>query len=186
MAIFSRNRFETATFYHLIDYLTLDPETAWYRTRLLEVAISNISEYWLLGSWIQLAPPLGRANRYQTSCRCRETISLIVALRGGLLALFGIRRSPTSSPSFSATKAWANFAILKDTGAILGSSWLGLIVLDFAILLSRAVLVRPLLLSFHAFWACSFPLLCPGANGMAHDRAQKLNSASASAIGRFL
>ncbi len=36
-------------FYNLIDYLALDPHTAWYRTRLLEVAFSQWREYWLVG-----------------------------------------------------------------------------------------------------------------------------------------
>lgn len=36
-------------FYNLIDYLALDPHTAWYRTRLLEVAVSQWQDYWLLG-----------------------------------------------------------------------------------------------------------------------------------------
>jgi len=41
-------------FYNLIDYLALDPHTAWYRTRLLEIAFSRIYEFWLFGvgsSW---------------------------------------------------------------------------------------------------------------------------------------
>jgi hypothetical protein len=36
-------------FYNLIDYLALDPQTAWYRTRLLEVAFSQLHEFWLVG-----------------------------------------------------------------------------------------------------------------------------------------
>jgi hypothetical protein len=36
-------------FYQLIDYLALDPHTAWYRTRLLEIAVSQWRDYWLVG-----------------------------------------------------------------------------------------------------------------------------------------
>jgi hypothetical protein len=36
-------------FYQLIDYLALNSETAWYRGRLLEVAVSHLSEYWAFG-----------------------------------------------------------------------------------------------------------------------------------------
>ncbi len=36
-------------FYHLIDYLALEPRTAWYRTRLLEIAVSQWQDYWIVG-----------------------------------------------------------------------------------------------------------------------------------------
>lgn len=36
-------------FYNLIDYISISQETAWYRTRLLEVAASRIGEYWAVG-----------------------------------------------------------------------------------------------------------------------------------------
>jgi hypothetical protein len=36
-------------FYQLIDYLALSEETAWYRARLLEVAVSHLPDYWLFG-----------------------------------------------------------------------------------------------------------------------------------------
>ena len=36
-------------FYNIVDYLALDKHTAWYRTRLIEVAISNYSEWILIG-----------------------------------------------------------------------------------------------------------------------------------------
>ena len=36
-------------FYNLIDYLAIDKRTAWYRTRLLEVAFSQWKDYWLFG-----------------------------------------------------------------------------------------------------------------------------------------
>lgn len=36
-------------FYNLIDYIALDSSTAWYRTRLLEVAFANLNEFWMLG-----------------------------------------------------------------------------------------------------------------------------------------
>lgn len=37
-------------FYNLIDYLALNSGTAWYRTRLLEVAASQWRDYWLFGT----------------------------------------------------------------------------------------------------------------------------------------
>ncbi len=36
-------------FYHLISYLGLSGGTAWYRTRLIEVMLSHIDEYWAIG-----------------------------------------------------------------------------------------------------------------------------------------
>ncbi len=36
-------------FYNLIDYIALDPATAWYRTRLMEVAFSQWRDYWIVG-----------------------------------------------------------------------------------------------------------------------------------------
>ncbi|WP_166260754.1 hypothetical protein [Marinobacter salicampi] len=36
-------------FYELIDRLALDSQTAWYRTRLLEVAFQQWRDYWLIG-----------------------------------------------------------------------------------------------------------------------------------------
>jgi len=36
-------------FYHLVGYVTFSSGTAWYRARLLEVAVGKLPEYWLLG-----------------------------------------------------------------------------------------------------------------------------------------
>lgn len=36
-------------FYNLIDYLAMNSKNAWYRTRLLEVAITRLEEFWLFG-----------------------------------------------------------------------------------------------------------------------------------------
>ncbi len=36
-------------FYSLIDYIALNSQTAWYRTRLMEVGFAHLSEYWLVG-----------------------------------------------------------------------------------------------------------------------------------------
>lgn len=36
-------------FYNLIDHLALDSQTAWYRTRLLEIAVSQWRDYWIFG-----------------------------------------------------------------------------------------------------------------------------------------
>ncbi len=74
-------------FYNLIDYLALNSNTAWYRTRLLEVAFSNLNEFWLFGvgstmpfHWGQQLDGRGHVdivNHY-----------LMVALYGGLPAVF--------------------------------------------------------------------------------------------------
>lgn len=37
-------------FYNLIDYLALDKQTAWYRTRLLEIAVMQWKDYWIVGT----------------------------------------------------------------------------------------------------------------------------------------
>jgi len=73
-------------FYHLIDYLAIDKHTAWYRTRLLEVAVSNLGDFWLVGvgtNW---------PHYWAAELDGRKHIDvvnhfLIVALYGGLPAL---------------------------------------------------------------------------------------------------
>ncbi len=74
-------------FYSLVDYLALNSGTAWYRTRLLEVAVLNIQDYWLVGTggksiahWAAMIdgrPLVDVVNHY-----------IFVALSGGLIALF--------------------------------------------------------------------------------------------------
>lgn len=74
-------------FYNLIDYLALDKQTAWYRTRLLEVAVSRLNDFWLVGvgtDW---------PHHWATMIDGRLYIDvvnnfLIIALYGGLPALF--------------------------------------------------------------------------------------------------
>jgi hypothetical protein len=73
-------------FYHLVDYLALDPHTAWYRTRLLEIAISQWRDYWLVG--VGSAWP----HHWASLLDGREYIDVvnnfvIIALYGGLPAL---------------------------------------------------------------------------------------------------
>ncbi len=72
-------------FYHLIDYIAISSRNAWYRTRLLEVAVNNMHEFWLFGAgsswphhWAHLID--GRAHI--------DVVNhfLIVALYGGVLA----------------------------------------------------------------------------------------------------
>ena len=74
-------------FYNLIDYFVLDAANAWYRSRLLEIAASRLSEYWLIG--------VGSNFPYHWGIQLdnRESIDvvnqfLIVALEGGLPAMF--------------------------------------------------------------------------------------------------
>ncbi len=74
-------------FYNLIDYLALDPHTAWYRTRLLEVAVTQWQDYWLVGvgsTW---------PHHWAAKLDGRQYIDVvnnfvIIALYGGLPALF--------------------------------------------------------------------------------------------------
>jgi len=71
----------------LIDYFAIDSHTAWYRTRLLEIAVSHIGDYWLFG--------VGDAwpHHWAKLLDGREFIDVvnhfvIVTLYGGLFALF--------------------------------------------------------------------------------------------------
>jgi hypothetical protein len=73
-------------FYNLIDYLALDPHTAWYRTRLLEVAAGHLSEFWIIGvgdkwphHWGELLDGRGHVDVVNHF--------LIVALYGGFAAM---------------------------------------------------------------------------------------------------
>lgn len=73
-------------FYDLIDYLALNSGTSWYRSRLIEVAVSNLHEYWMFGygsrwphHWGMLIDRRGHVdivNHY-----------VIVAITGGVLSL---------------------------------------------------------------------------------------------------
>jgi hypothetical protein len=116
-------------FYNLIDYLALDPHTAWYRTRLLEVAFSNWRDFWIIGvgsNWPQHWADLvdGRdhidvVNNF-----------LIVALYGGIPAtlmyvsthVIGIRL---------AAKSWRETADNRRRNLVFGLS-ATLIALDIA------------------------------------------------------
>lgn len=73
-------------FYNLIDYLALDKQTAWYRTRLLEVAVSQWTDFWLLGvgsNWPHhWALMLDGRNHIDV-----VNYFLIIALYGGLPAM---------------------------------------------------------------------------------------------------
>lgn len=74
-------------FYNLIDYLALDSRTAWYRTRLLEIASSHLSDFWLFGVGSEWP------HHWAAILDGRDHIDvvnhfLIVALYGGLPAMF--------------------------------------------------------------------------------------------------
>ena len=73
-------------FYNLIDYIAIDSQTAWYRTRLMEIAVNQWSDYWLVGvgsNWPQHWAALldGRVHI--------DIVNnfILVALYGGLPAL---------------------------------------------------------------------------------------------------
>lgn len=79
--------FSNRHFYDLIDHLALESQTAWYRARLLEIAVSQWRDYWIVGvgsnwphHWAQLLdrrPIIDVVNNF-----------VIIALYGGLPALF--------------------------------------------------------------------------------------------------
>jgi hypothetical protein len=73
-------------FYNLIDYLALDSKTAWYRTRLMEVAVSKWRDYWLFGvgsNWPHHWAAIVDGRQYI------DVVNnfLIVALYGGIPAV---------------------------------------------------------------------------------------------------
>ncbi len=74
-------------FYHLIDYFALDPRTAWYRTRLVEIAFSQWQDYWLVGVGSQWP------HHWAAMLDGRQHIDVVnnfimIALYGGLPAMF--------------------------------------------------------------------------------------------------
>ena len=73
-------------FYNLIDYLALDSQTAWYRARLLEIAVTQWQDYWIIGvgsNWPHHWAALLDGRRYI------DVVNnfIIIALYGGLPAL---------------------------------------------------------------------------------------------------
>ncbi len=74
-------------FYNLIDYLALDKQTAWYRTRLLEVAFSRWSDYWLVGVGSDWPHHWGGMVDGRLFIDVVNNF-LIIALYGGLPAMF--------------------------------------------------------------------------------------------------
>ncbi|MBR8829164.1 MAG: O-antigen ligase family protein [Gomphosphaeria aponina SAG 52.96 = DSM 107014] len=76
--------FSNRRFYHLVDYLALSSTTAWYRTKLLEVAVRQLPEYWLFGfggvrpdHWGKLVDGRNHVDPVNNY--------VIVALNGGLM-----------------------------------------------------------------------------------------------------
>jgi len=74
-------------FYSLIDHIALDSQTAWYRSRLLEIAVSQWRDYWIVGvgsNWPHHWAQLLDGRRYI------DVVNnfIIIALYGGLPALF--------------------------------------------------------------------------------------------------
>lgn len=75
-------------FYHLIDYLNIAGGTSWYRNRLMEVAFSQLHEYWLFGHGSEHPHHWGKlidgrdhvdiVNHY-----------IVLAVGGGVLAMLG-------------------------------------------------------------------------------------------------
>lgn len=74
-------------FYELVDYLAFNTGTAWYRTRLLEVGVGMLHEYWLFGYGGE--PPNHWAQQIDTRGHVDMVNNyLIVATNSGLLGLF--------------------------------------------------------------------------------------------------
>lgn len=131
-------------FYNLIDYLALDPHTAWYRTRLIEVAASQWRDFWIFGvgsdwphDWAELIDGRDHVDVVNHF--------LIVALFGGLPAVIlyvathvmAIRRS---------AQAWRLDADEARRKALFGLSVV-LLALDFSSL--SVGLFGPVLLMSH-------------------------------------
>jgi hypothetical protein len=74
-------------FYHLIDYFVLDAANAWYRSRLIEIAASHLSEFWLVGVGSKWPIHWGLVLDGRASIDVVNHF-LIVALNGGLPAMF--------------------------------------------------------------------------------------------------
>jgi hypothetical protein len=74
-------------FYNLIDYLALDGATAYYRSRLLEVAVNQLYEYWLFGFGGVSPAHWGMMVDGRTIIDIVNNY-VIVATTGGLAALF--------------------------------------------------------------------------------------------------
>lgn len=74
-------------FYNLIDYLALDPSNAWYRTRLIEIAASHLSDFWLFGVGTKWPHYWGAILDGRDHIDVVNNF-LIVALYGGLPAMF--------------------------------------------------------------------------------------------------
>jgi len=74
-------------FYNLIDYFAIDKRTAWYRTRLLEVAVEHLHEYALFGYGSY------KPHHWTAMIDDRDHIDIVnhyilIVTYGGLFALF--------------------------------------------------------------------------------------------------
>ena len=79
--------FSNRHFYNLIDYLALQGNTAWYRTRLIEVAISRVHEYWLVGIGNESINHWGKLIDGRKHVDVVNNY-IIIAIQSGLLGLF--------------------------------------------------------------------------------------------------
>lgn len=135
--------FSNRHFYNLIDYLALDKETAWYRTRLLEVGVAQWRDYWLLGvgsNW---------PHHWAVLVDGRDHIDvvnyfLIIALYGGLPAMLMYITSHVIAFK-SAVTAW-KLGLDDVKRKLLFGLCVTLVALDFSSL-SVGLFGPPLLLS---------------------------------------
>ncbi len=131
-------------FYNLIDYIALDPLTAWYRTRLLEVAFSQWREYWLFGMGSYYPHHWGALLDGRDHIDVVNNY-LIVALYGGYAAMIMYIAVQVISIK-RAVRAWKASKSEADKKLLFGLSSL-LLSLDISIM-SVGLYGPPLLLSY--------------------------------------
>lgn len=128
-------------FYNLIDYLALDKQTAWYRTRLIEIAVMQWRDYWIVGTGSNFP------HHWAALLDQRQHIDvvnnfIIVAIYGGLPSLIAFMAAHYKTIKISVSK-FKRTTDLKIRKLIFGLT-AGLIALDvgsFSVGIYGAVLI---------------------------------------------
>lgn len=117
--------FSTRHFYYLICYIGLSSETAWYRVRLLEVAVEYLPEYWLFGygdkSWEHWGLKIdGRffidcVNNYIFIGAMHGVATMLCYLLAKLLAVWGVVRAWRR---LDAERRWVAFSLAATVVAV--------------------------------------------------------------------
>jgi hypothetical protein len=145
---------ETASnrhFYYLIDYLALDGGTAWYRARLLEVAVAQLHEYWLVGYGAQLPNHWGALIDGRLHLDVVNQF-VVVALYGGLPALIALVWSHGAAVR-RCVVFWRRTEDIRIRQVVFGLA-AALISLDFASM-SVSLYGPPLLMSYVLLGLCA-------------------------------